>query len=847
MRLRVLAVSAATLVAAATLVPTTAVAAGGNTLYVSSNDPSCSDNGSGTYAVPFCSIQAAANVVSPGDVVEIELGSYAPVTITRSGTASAPITFTGYASQTGVVGNDANAASDLTLSGASYINVESLTTGQAATAEIAIDGGSNITISHVSAKNVISPHALHITGGASAVTVVDSYFFEPVLIDGGATGTVFTTNETTAPVAVAGATNTAITSNTLNTCGSAISVTNSSTATSIENNVVDNFGTDSAGISCTTAAYGILVDASSATGTTSDYNDVDEINGTADYDWSGTAYATQSAFNSQTTQGAHDVDGAGAVSAVEGSAIINSANSDAIGEQTTDYRGDARFLDPTVTPTGSGTYDYYDRGAIQFQDPLTITAHSYSGLPEKMPVGTTVDLSASATDTWGDTDLTYAYSVTPSAGATLNQPSASSGNATVSFSASGSYNVTVYVKSAKTGALERYLASSSVVAAPVTPLTASFTASRGNGKWVEVADSSTDDWTVTGVSWNFGDGTGPIGGSPCCAGDAYTNHEYATPGTYQITETVTDADGEKATSTQSFTTMEVPANSLVTWQGSPVVVTEGGLVTPTASGVSKSAVAVMPDGSTQYVAVTTGGVLEHDIYYANGSWQGWRTLSQPGVTVTEVGIAGMPNGSSQITEVLSNGTIRHNIRFANGSWQKTGWGSLGGPNFVQVGITAMPDGSAQLVAVTASGVLEHNIRYANSWQGWRVLSQPGVTITDASIVGMPDGSSQLVEITSAGVMKHNIRYANGSWQKTGWGVPPGSTGLSRVSIARLSNGTFMLATTTTGALEEDVRFSAGRWATWQTFDETVTGTVSDPAVSELPNSFVVVSLVTAGG
>ena len=41
-------------------------------LYVDAASSACNDLGSGTQAVPFCTIQAAANVVNPGQTVYIE-------------------------------------------------------------------------------------------------------------------------------------------------------------------------------------------------------------------------------------------------------------------------------------------------------------------------------------------------------------------------------------------------------------------------------------------------------------------------------------------------------------------------------------------------------------------------------------------------------------------------------------------------------------------------------------------------------------------------------------------------------------------------------------------------------
>src|SRR3984885_7397547 len=78
------------------------------TYYVSSITGS--DNNAGTSAsAPFASLQAAANVVKPGDTVQVMNGTYtAPfyadaLDITTSGTATAPITFEAAPGQTPVI------------------------------------------------------------------------------------------------------------------------------------------------------------------------------------------------------------------------------------------------------------------------------------------------------------------------------------------------------------------------------------------------------------------------------------------------------------------------------------------------------------------------------------------------------------------------------------------------------------------------------------------------------------------------------------------------------------------------------------------------------------------------
>jgi hypothetical protein len=325
------------------------------------------------------------------------------------------------------------------------------------------------------------------------------------------------------------------------------------------------------------------------------------------------------------------------------------------------------------------------------------------------------------------------------------------------------------------------------------------------------ATATSQNWSSTGYSFNFGDGTGAANGS---YGGA--KHTYAKPGTYTITVSGTSvATGQPFTDSTSFTTTALGGGHLFdtsrssggvwqTWDQGP----------PGSTGIAQGAATAMPDDDVQVVAVTSGGTLEHTVYSStSGTWQNWG-VPKNNTTPVSASIAGMPDGSSQLIEVTSTGALEHTIRYANGSWQSSGWGSpAGSTGIAEAAITAMPNGSSQLVAVTTSGALEHNIRNANgSWQGWRALTQPGVTVTDASIAGMPNGSSQIIEVTSTGVLRHDIRNANGTWQPQGWGSPTGSTGIAEASITAVPNGsTQFVAVTTSGALEHNIRNANGTW------------------------------------
>jgi len=99
------------------------------TYYVSSEIGN--NNNSGTQSAPWATLQKAANVVNPGDKVEVMNGTYTSpyygvaLDITRSGTASAPITFEAAAGQTPVI-NSSGGWNAIDIR-ASYITVKGFT------------------------------------------------------------------------------------------------------------------------------------------------------------------------------------------------------------------------------------------------------------------------------------------------------------------------------------------------------------------------------------------------------------------------------------------------------------------------------------------------------------------------------------------------------------------------------------------------------------------------------------------------------------------------------------------------------------------------------------------------
>jgi len=91
-------------------------------LYVDRGNASCSDSGSGTSAQPFCTINAAASRVVAGQTVLVSSGTYNErVTVSSSGTATAPIIF---AAAPGTTPTVTGGTSGFYLSGRTYVTVQ---------------------------------------------------------------------------------------------------------------------------------------------------------------------------------------------------------------------------------------------------------------------------------------------------------------------------------------------------------------------------------------------------------------------------------------------------------------------------------------------------------------------------------------------------------------------------------------------------------------------------------------------------------------------------------------------------------------------------------------------------
>ncbi|MGW8781391.1 CehA/McbA family metallohydrolase [Streptomyces sp. NPDC055796] len=120
------------------------------------------------------------------------------------------------------------------------------------------------------------------------------------------------------------------------------------------------------------------------------------------------------------------------------------------------------------------------------------------------------------------------------------------------------------------------------------------------------------------------------------------------------------------------------------------------------------AIAGMPDGSSQVLAIGLDGIVYHQLRRPDGSWTGFRPprgVTTPTMGASAIGIAGTPDGSAQVVAVGLDGRVWHDVRLPDGSW--TPFGRIPGPNgrdpfpAGQVHITALRDGTTHVTAISA--------------------------------------------------------------------------------------------------------------------------------------------------
>ncbi|HEX3590048.1 MAG TPA: right-handed parallel beta-helix repeat-containing protein [Pseudonocardiaceae bacterium] len=540
-------------------------------LFVSNVLGACSDNGPGTSAEPFCSIQAAADIALPGQTVHVAAGQYfGPVDITRSGAQGNPITFEGVPQPSTAANRpvvNGRGGPGFRVSGAHDVVITGMTVTVSAPG-VAIADSSRVTL----ADDLLNGAAqrgdgVDVTGRSSDVTVSRSlivdYLGDGINVGPGATGTTVTTNiinrDSGPGVAAADAPGTVVTSNSVvHNCTAGISLAGASTGATIENNVLagdDN--TAVGGSPCASVPFlaELAVSADSVKGTTADYNLIDGELAHL-YSWAGTSFTSPTAFTKATGQGSHDINAGPQFvdtttdSLGSTSPAIDSADSNAPGELTVDQAGHPRVDDVLRPDTGVGTAD---RGAFEVQDPFSLGRLSVT--PAKGPAPLPVTATVPVSNPWS-TDATYAFDFGDGTPPVLT----TTPTATHTYTDVQTSTIEVTATTASGTQVSQSAGIQVTDPAPLVPHAHVF---QVGALSVEADDtSSTDSWEITDYATDFGDGT-PIQH----VSNGKTLHSYAKPGRYVVTTTETDFAGNTASVTQRFrvggTYFAVPAERVL--------------------------------------------------------------------------------------------------------------------------------------------------------------------------------------------------------------------------------------------------------------------------------------------
>lgn len=536
-------------------------------LYVGSS--SCRDNGPGSQEEPFCSVQAAADAADPGQTVHVLAGVYdRPVTITRSGTPDAPISFVGesgtnvnslsvtlVSSVPGTAAVTLSGVHDVRVSGfkiqpgtadavdvlgSSDVALEQNTSARSSastpdTAGFFVDGASSqVSIT----RSLVAPaggYGVHIASGARQVTVASN------AITGEAAGGVHATG--VAGLDVTGNSFLGI------RCSPDLAIDGATTAT-VEDNALWSEPPPSTG-AC--AGAPLVSIAAEATGTVhTDYNSFYTAAPHFALTWGGTDYPTMAAFAAAVPgEAVHDLDvGPGVENAPppDTSPLTDSGDSDAPGMTALDFLGVPRSVDdPHTANTGNGT-GATDRGAFEQHSVLDL---QWQPLPADLTgvAPLVLDVHVTTSDSWGE-----AVTTTADYGDGTG-PQQFSGDSVHTFETPGRFLMHVTATDTE-GEIVRRAQTVTVGTTdpPVLSFTATPTTTAGTTTFY-TPDSATfglsagaDDWELTTGNVDFGDGTAGFvsPGLP-------TVHQYPHPGAYTATVTDTDVVGRTVTATTTVT------------------------------------------------------------------------------------------------------------------------------------------------------------------------------------------------------------------------------------------------------------------------------------------------------
>lgn len=586
-------------------------------------DPRCSDSGPGTQSVPFCSIQAAAKVVQPGQTVRIAPGLTfnGAVTIDRSGEPGKPIAFVVGAGKapTGSAVLDGS----LVIDGASHVVVRGLNV----TKGLRVEDSHDVALEglHASYGSTGEPIGLTI-GRASTDVAVRGTILNGVRVEGGAQRTLLSRNSTynqrRTAIEVVDAPGTVVTNNDVQArCATAISVGGSSTGTTVANNVV-YAGANSLTCKSPDPRLGITVAQGAVSGGTRvDYNLIegDASGALVPYNWAGTGYRTLSEFRAGSGQGAHEI--FNPIEDREGSPMVDSGDATVPGALPT--AGDKPAADDPNVPNTGRDGGFMDRGPTEAHDLLRGVTLAVG--ESWAPVGTPVKASAVADSRW-PAALTYHFDFGDGSAPVVTRNT----SAEHAYAVPGDYVVKVRAVNGIGESVSNQ--SPPVKATPAAPLSAAFAVDRplptgsdphvmGVPPLTVVVDPTkltAAPWPVVSTDVEFGDGNIAHGTEL-----RSFEHFYASPGDYTMKVTLQDSKGAKSTAVRTVKVAYAPSGYVATEpfrlkdsrtdgvpvvSGRPVDVTlpVGGSVPahPLSSGLASAVVNVTVTGATEDTHLT---------------------------------------------------------------------------------------------------------------------------------------------------------------------------------------------------------------------------------------------------
>ncbi|MFJ2868718.1 PKD domain-containing protein [Kitasatospora sp. NPDC087314] len=851
--------------------PGIATAEPAGVLYVNNNPgANCADTGTGTAARPFCTIQAAADVVEPGQTVQVAPGTtyFENVKITRSGTAERPITFLGTPLTTAGYGTRPTVYTTnrpFTLSGVNDVVVRGFETANSSNG-ISVADSSRVVIDQIEfGDTYYGSDSVLIAGKSDHVTVSRSHFPKAhgVVVQDGAAHTLITSNDFNRAgqdaVKATDAPDLAVTNNTIAfSCWSGVSVEGNSPRALIKNNIITATNASAASDLnlCLNAKYAPLISLSAQSAGTAavDYNTVHPWSGIPAYSWAGTGYATPTELATATGQGTHDL-----VLDIDlpqrrrfnqlteaAAAAIDSADPDAPGVGT-DLFGQPALKHPKIAGNGPGN-SARDRGAYELnglKDAQLTTTGTDVPTPQG-PAPFTAKLTGSATNDWGAPISSYIFEF----GDGSPQVTSTTPSVTHTYTRVGYFSTSVTMVDANGARITG--TGYGVKAGEPGPVTATVKA-RQTG-WPLKTDIEVNGGSPyalkSPITVDFGDGTSATRDHYY----GYFSHDYSAPGEYTVTATVLDEAGRSGTGTTKIKVAYDPAVQVLqpgervqvlaqdgrtllnggahygngAWAPFTPVPAEGADF-PTGSVIGR-AVATTSDQKAHNLVVDNYGKIHitDRLVQPNGTWTPWAEVTAPGAAGPLPGIpdqiASATIGNTLHVLALVNGTVYQTTAdYAAGRW--TGWANVSAATGLgtTTKISAAATGNSLHIATLDSfgrAYIADGNYDRGTWSSGELTAILGTPSGRPAnqIAAASTGDKLHVVVLDYGTVRQAIGdYAAGRW--TGWNditAPAGTQigNIDRIAAAGTGNKLQVYALAGGSLYNATGDYDRGAWAPW---------------------------------